>query len=246
MAVSSKQGLIDYCLRELGHPLIKINVTEEQIEDRVEEALEHFREYHYDGIEKVYMAHALTQQNLDTKQIQVNDSLIYGVTKVHHYGTALSTNNLFSLEYQLRLEDMYSLMGADLISYETSRQHISMLQHLLVGHKSFRFNRYTSVIHLDQDLDRQFEVGNFILIECYRVLDPSEATSVWGNQWLKHYTTALIKRQWGNNLRKYQGLQLPGGVSIDGNAIYDEANQEVEALRDDLDSKSAPLSFLVG
>lgn len=246
MAVTSKTGLIDYCLRELGYPIVQINVTEEQIEDRVEEALERFRTYHYDGIEKVYLAHQMTQENLDTKQIVLDDELIYGVTKVHHYGSALSSNNLFNLEYQLRVEDLYSLIGADLIAYETSRQHLALLEHVLVGHKQFRYNRYTNIIHLDQNLEKNFVPGTYILVECYRVLNPAETPRVWGNQWLRAYTTALIKRQWGANVKKMSNMQLPGGVMFDGQALYDEAMGEIKDLEDDLDNSSGVLEWYVG
>lgn len=246
MPVTTKLGLRDYCLRELGSPLKRIHITDEQMEDRIDQSLEFFREYHFDGIKKVYLMHQLTQQNIDEKKIVLNDSLIYGVTKVHHTGSALTTNNLFSLEYQLRVQDMYSLLGADLIQYEITFQHLSMLQHLLVGHKMFRYNRIENVIYLDQDLNRNFNAGDYIMVECYRVLDPSEATLVWNNQWLKHYVTAQFKRQWATNIKSWQGMQLPGGVTIDGDALYDEANQEINELEEELMSKSAPIEFFVG
>lgn len=245
MAVTTKQGLIDYCLRELGHPVAKINVTDEQIEDRVEEALEFFREYHYDGIEKVYLKHQLTQNDLDSKVIKLDDSLIYGVTQVHLLPSMSSTESLFNLEYQLRMQDMYNLLEADLINYTMAFSHISLMQHVLRGHKHFRYNRIKNEIHLDTRLS-DFDVGDYILVECYRVLDPSEVGDVWGNQWLKHYTTALIKRQWGQNLKKFSGMQVPGGIVIDGQAIFNEANEEIESLKNELMEKSAPLEFYLG
>lgn len=246
MAVSTKQGLIDYCLRELGHPLIQINVADEQIEDRVEEALEYFREWHYDGIEKVYLKHKLTQENLDTKQIKLDDSLIYGVTRVHQFGSGQSSNDMFNLEYQIRLEDLYNLLDSDLINYSMTQQHLTLLNRLLVGEHPFRYNRILNVIHLDQDLKRTFEVGEYILVECYRVLDPAEAPNLWGNQWLKHYTTALIKKQWASNVKFYGNMQLPGGIVIDGDSLYQEATSEIQELKDTLETMSVPLFFEMG
>lgn len=245
MAVASKQGLIDYCLRELGYPVSKINVTDEQIEDRVEEALEFFREYHFDGIERVYLKHQLTQSNIDSKSISLDDSLIYGVTKVHLVPESTSTNDLFNLEYQFRIQDMYNLLDADLINYTMAHQHLALLNHTLVGHKHFRYNRIKNEINLDTSLS-SMALGDYILVECYRVLDPAESTGVWSNQWLKHYTTALIKRQWGTNLKKFSNMQIPGGQVIDGQALYSEGNEEVEALKSELMDKSAPLDFLLG
>lgn len=246
MAVLSKTGLIDYCLRNLGFPVIPVNVSEEQIEDRVEEALEYFREYHYDGIEKVYLKHQLTQQNIDDKEIQLNDSLIYGVTRVHRYTGVASTNNMFSLEYQIRLEDIYNLLEADLINYELTQQHLTLLDRLLIGEHPFRFNRIKNIIYLDQDMSRTFKEGDYILVECYRVLDPADLPNVWGNQWLRKYTTALIKRQWATNVKFYSGMQLPGGITIDGDGLYQEAVSELAELEDQLENRSTPLFFEVG
>jgi len=246
MAVSSREELIQYCLRELGEPLIRINVAEEQIEDRVDEALEVFREYHWDGIEKSYLPVQLTQEIIDTKVIDLSDNnLIYGVIKIHYVGTNLSSNNLFSLEYQMRVQDLYNLIQADIINYSLTQQHLSLLDDQLVGRKPFRFNRLTKQVYLDTNM-ANFSVGEYILIECYKIIDETVVEAVWNNSWLKHYTTALIKRQWGSNLKKYSGMQLSGGVVIDGAALYQEADGEVNELMEDLNGKSAPLEFFVG
>lgn len=246
MAVTSKQGLIDYALRNLGFPLIPINVAEEQIEDRVEEALEYFREYHYDGIEKVYLKHQLTQDNIDTKEIKLNDSLVYGVTRVLKYVGSKNGDAQFSLDYQIRLEDIANLVDADLINYEMTQQHLSLLNYILVGEHPFRFNRILNVIHLDQQTKRNFQVGDYIIVECYRVLDPESVEEVWGNEWLKQFTTALIKRQWATNVKFFGGMQLPGGITIDGDSMYQESISEIQELKDKLESTSAPLFFEMG
>lgn len=246
MAVTSKSGLIDYCLRHLGYPLIPINISEEQLEDRIEEALEYFREYHYDGITKVYLKHQLTQANIDTQEIKLSDSLIYGVTRVLNYGGAKNSNNMFNLDYQIRLEDMYNLLDADLINYEMTQQHLSLLNYILVGEHPFRYNRILNVLHLDQNLKKNFSVGDYIIVECYRVLDPSVAAEVWSNQWLKEYSTALIKKQWASNVKFFGGMQLPGGITVDGDSMYQEAMSEIQELKDHLDATSSPLFFEMG
>ena len=245
MAVNSRQKLIDYCMRSLGAPVVKINVDIEQVYDRVEEALEYFREYHYDGIEKVYLKHQITQDNIDTQSILVSDSLIYGVNRIIHIGNS-STTDWTSIGYQLRIDDIYSLLGADLINYTLAQQHYSLLQDILVGHKQFRYNRITDTIHLDFSLKDNYKVGDYILVDCYRVLDPATTSKLWGNQWLKHYTTALIKMQWATNLKKFNGLSLPGGVNIDGDSLYAEADKEIDELKEELLNKSAPLEWFIG
>ena len=179
MAVNSRQKLIDYCMRSLGSPVVKINVDIEQVYDRVEEALEYFREYHWDGIEKVYLKHQITQDNIDTQSILVSDSLIYGVNRIIHIGNSSSTD-WTSIGYQLRIDDIYSLLGSDLINYTLAQQHYSLLQDLLVGHKPFRYNRITDTIHLDFSVKGNYKVGDFILVDCYRVLDPTTTSKLWG------------------------------------------------------------------
>lgn len=245
MAVTSRTELIQYALRELGAPLIEINVAEEQIQDRVDEALEFFREYHWDGIEKTYLPIQLTQQIIDEKKIILDDSMIYGVIKIHYIGSNLSSNNLFSLEYQLRVQDLYNLIDADLINYAMTHQHLSLLNDQLIGHRPFRFNRLTNTVHLDTNMAK-FDVDDYILVECYKIIDEESVPAVWNNAWLKLYTAALIKRQWGSNLKKFSGMQLPGGVTIDGAGLYQEADSEVNELKTELQDKSAPLEFFVG
>ena len=246
MATTTRQGLIDYCLRELGAPVVEINVAEEQIEDRVDEAIEFYRQYHYDGIEKVYLKHQVTQEDIDNKFIPIPD-LVYGITRLFPIASGTSTSkSIFDLQYQLRLNDLYDLTSTSIIYYTQVMSHLSLLNLTLNGHPSFRFNRLTNKLFIDTSLKDKVRVGDYLLVECYRVLDPADVPRLYNEQWLKHYLAALIKRQWATNMKKFQGLQLPGGVSIDAQALYEEANAEIKDLEDSLMNKSAPLDWFMG
>jgi len=244
--VTSRQGLKEYCLRELGAPVLEINVDDDQLEDRIDEALEYWREYHYDGIEKMYMKHLVTEQDVTNRYIPVND-LIYGVTRVFPIvSNTTSSKSIFDLQYQLRLNDLYDLTSTSIVYYKTVMGHLALLDNVLNGSVMYRFNRIQNRLHIDMDWGMEVKAGQFILVEAYRVLDPNEFGKVFNNAWLKNYTAALFKKQWGTNLKKFQGLQLPGGVSIDGDSMYKEAVEEMKELQDDLQNKSAPLEFFMG
>jgi hypothetical protein len=246
MAVATRQQLKEYCLRELGAPVLEINVDDDQLEDRIDEALEHWREYHYDGIEKIYMKHQVTAQDITNRYIPVND-LVYGVTRVFPIISSTTTSkSIFDLQYQLRLNDLYDLTSTSIIYYKTVMNHLALLDNVLNGSVMYRFNRIQNRLHIDIDWGTEVQEGQFVLVEAYRVLDPNEFGKVWNNTWLKHYTSALFKRQWGTNLKKFNGLQLPGGVTVDGDGMYREATEEIEKLKDELQNKSAPLEFFLG
>ena len=245
-AVTTRVGLIEYCLRALGEPVVEINIDEQQVEDRVDEAIEYFRQYHFDGIEKVYLKHIITQQNITDKFILVPD-LIYGITKVYPVASGTSTSkSIFDLQYQLRLNDLYDLTSTSVMYYTQVMSHLALLDMTLNGHPLYRFNRLNNKLYIDTEWQEKMEVGNFILVECYRALDPADAPRMYADTWIKHYTTALIKKQWAVNLKKFTGLQLPGGVSIDGPALYSEAVAEIKELEDEMMNKSAPLEFFLG
>lgn len=245
-AVTTRVGLIEYCLRALGEPVVEINIDEQQVEDRVDEAIEYFRQYHFDGIEKVYLKHIITQQNITDKFILVPD-LIYGITKVYPVASGTSTSkSIFDLQYQLRLNDLYDLTSTSVMYYTQVMSHLALLDMTLNGHPLYRFNRLNNKLYIDTEWQEKMEVGNFILVECYRAMDPADAPRMYGETWVKHYTTALIKKQWAVNLKKFTGLQLPGGVSIDGPALYSEAVAEIKELEDEMMNKSAPLEFFLG
>lgn len=246
MAVTSRQSLIDYCLRALGEPVVEINIDDQQIEDRVDDAIEYFRLYHYDGIEKIYLKHQITQQDIDNQYFEVND-LIYGVTRVFPVASATSVSkSMFDMQYQLRLNDLYDLTSTSIVYYTQVMSHLALLDQTLNGQPLYRFNRLNNRLYIDTDWKAKMDIGNFVLVECYRALDPADAPRLYGDNFIKHYTTALIKKQWAVNIKKFSGMQLPGGVTIDGNKLYEEAQAEIKELEEDLMNKSAPLTFSMG
>lgn len=246
MAVNSRESLKEYCLRALGAPVLEINVDSDQLEDRIDEALEFFRLYHYDGIEKVYLKHQITQTDIDNKWIPMSE-LVYGVERVLPISSGAATSkNIFDLQYQLRLNDLYDLTSTSIIYYSTVMSHLSLLDLMLNGHILWRFNRFQDRLHLDINWQQDVEVGQWIVVECYRAMDPTVYTRLWSEPWLKHYVTALFKKAWGTNLKKFSGMALPGGVTIDGGAMYDEAVSEIKDLEDELMNKSAPLDWFLG
>lgn len=246
MAVNSRQTLIDYCLRALGEPVVEINVDDQQVEDRIDEAIEYYRLYHHDGIEKIYLKYLVTSDDVTQKSIPLTD-LIYGVTRVFPIAAGTGTSkSIFDLQYQLRLNDLYDLTSTSIIYYTQVMSHLALLDQTLNGHPLYRFNRLTNRLYIDEDWVQNIPAGSYVLVECYRALDPSVVTRMYNEVWLKHYCTALIKKQWATNLKKFQGMQLPGGVTIDGDRLYSEANDEIKELENDIMSKSAPLEFMMG
>jgi len=319
MAVNSRETLKQYCLRALGAPVLEINVDDDQLEDRIDEALEQWRQYHYDGIEQIYMKAQIraseivlttsvagnyqlaetvtgttsgataqvvrettrqssgtlllvknitgtfaanetitgsvsgqvatlssaTKREYDNKYLEVPD-LVYGVTKILSIGQASSSKNIFDLQYQLRLNDLYDLTSTSLIYYKTVMSHLALLDLELNGHTSFRFNRRTNRVYLDINWEQDIPLGDYVIVQGYRALDPNEFTKVWNESWFKQYVTALFKKQWATNIKKFSGIQLPGGVTLDGDKLYDEAITEIKELEDTLMNKSAPLDFFIG
>jgi hypothetical protein len=188
---------------------------------------------------------SITLREYDNKYIEIPD-LVYGVTKVLSIGMASSSKNIFDLQYQLRLNDLYDLTSTSIIYYKTVMQHLALLDLELNGHTSFRFNRTQNRLYLDINWAQDIPLGDYIIVQGYRALDPTTWNKVWNEPWLKHYVTALFKKQWATNLKKFQGIQLPGGVTLDGDKLYDEATSEIKELEDELQSKSAPLDFFLG
>jgi hypothetical protein len=187
----------------------------------------------------------ITLREYDLKYINIPD-LVYGVTKVLSIGMASSSKNIFDLQYQLRLNDLYDLTSTSIIYYKTVMGQLALLDLELNGHQLFRFNRRQSRLYLDLNWESDVILGDYIIAQGYRALDPAEFSKVWNESWLKHYVTALFKKQWATNLKKFSGIQLPGGVTLDGDKLYDEAVNEVKELEDSLATKSAPLDFFIG
>lgn len=243
--VTSRQGLRDYCLRALGAPVLEINVDDDQLEDRIDEALEYWKQYHYDGIERVYLKHTVTQTDITNKYIPIADA-VYGITRVIPISQTSSSKSLFDIQYQLRLHDLYDLTSTSLIYYKNVMAHIALLDMELNGPQMFRFNRLQNRLNIDLNWGSDIKEGNIIVCEAYRALDPTEFSKAWNESWLKKYVTALFKKQWATNIKKFSGIQLPGGVTLDGDKLYDEAIGEIKELEDELQNKSAPLEFFLG
>jgi hypothetical protein len=297
----------DYCLRRLGHPVIEINVDDDQLEDRIDDALQFFHDYHFDGCEKIYMKHQFTQEDIDRRWIYAPDAVIF-VHSVLPFDDSNSSVNMFDLRYQLRLHDLYDFTSVSYVSYEITMQHIRTLNLLFSGTPQFRFNRHQNKLMLDIDWSRDAQVGKYVIIECYRKLEPDTITltgtvsgntssntlvgtstifdqeiiendfitlsngvevqvrkinspteiriaantlsanatantmskegysDVWDDRFLKQYTTAKIKYQWGSNLSKFAGVQLPGGVTLDGPRIMEEAQREIDKIEEEMQS----------
>lgn len=243
---TSRQGLIDYCLRKLGHPVIEINVDDDQLEDRIDEALGFYREFHYDAVELVYLKHQITQTDIDNQYLSISDA-VTGVTKIFPFSNRTTGINIFDIRYQILINDLYSLMSTDLIYYSQVRQHLELINMMLIGQKPIRFNRHMNRLFIDMDWEEDVDVGDFIVIECYRILDPDTYTDVYNDRILKKYAAALIKRQWGANLKKFSGVQLPGGVQLNGQVIFDEAMQEIKEIEEETrNTYELPVDMFVG
>jgi hypothetical protein len=220
------------CLRRLGHPVIEINVDDDQVDDRVDEALSKYWDYHFDGTNKTFFKYTLTQTDINNQWVPVPENVI-GIVHLFPIGSSLSTNNLFNIRYQIALNDLYTLTSTSMVPYYMAMQHIQTLEQLLVGLQPFRYNRHRDRLHIDMNWG-QVQVGYVIVAEAYEVVDPEVFTDVWKDNWLQRYATALIKRQWGSNLTKFSGMVLPGGVTFNGEKILDDAVAEQTKMEDEL------------
>jgi hypothetical protein len=315
-APQTRKQFKDYCLRRLGWPVIDINVDDDQVEDRIDDALSFYYDYHFDGTEKMYMKHKITQADIDRRWIYCPDAVTF-VTGVMPFDASSSSVNMFDMRYQLRLHDLYDFTSVSYVSYEITMQHIQTLNMLFSGTPQFRFNRHQNKLMLDVDWTRNINLGEYVVIECYRKLQPDNkvltgtsnvavgnttvtgtntifdqellegdfvnfsgqnlqvktinsptqviltsaptstaagvtmtlegVTDVWNDRFLKHYATAKIKYQWGSNLSKFAGVQLPGGVTLDGPRIMQEAQVEIDKLEEEMHSLNVlPSNMLIG
>lgn len=246
MAVpSSRATFKEYCLRRLGKPVIEINVDEDQVDDRVDEALKYYWDYHFDGTEKIYYKYQITPQDVANKYITLPDNII-GAVNIFNIGDAMNVANIFNIRYQIALNDLYTLTNISLVPYFMAFQHIQLIEEILVGRKPIRYNRHRNQLFIDMDWSIM-PVGNYVIVEAYQIVDPDTFTEAWNDRWLLQYATALIKRQWGNNLKKFEGMQMPGGLTFNGQKIYDEAVEEITNLEKEMIiSYSLPVSDMIG
>ena len=246
--ITSRQEFKDYCLRRLGFPVIDINIDDDQTEDRIDDAIQYFIDRHTDGTQKLYYIKPITQEDVDNKYINMNPSVvvdsannqldIVGVTRIFPIQDSQATINMFDLRYQLRLNELYDFTSASYINYTLTMQHLRSLELLFTGEVPIRYNRHMRRLFIDWAWGAsEAPVGQVVIVECYAALDPEVYTNMWNDRWLKRYTTALIKRNWGENLKKFKGLKLPGDVQLNADEIYQDALVEIKQLEDQMESE---------
>jgi hypothetical protein len=238
----SREEFIDYVLRKIGAPVIEINVAEEQVEDRVDEALSFWNDYHYNGSQLVYLKHEITQADKDNGYITLPQKLL-GISKVFPFDTSISTGTgMFNVQYQFVLNNLTDLTSYNLQHYYMTMQHIEFMQEILVGKPFIRYNKHVNKLFIDTDISH-WAVGNYIIIEAYDVIDPDAYSDVWNDRWLQNYASALIREQWGLNLTKFTNMQLVGGVSFNGEQILAEAREERRAMEEEAVQNLQPLTY---
>ena len=266
---TSRTEFKEYCLRQLGAPVLEVNLATEQCDDLIDDAIQYFQERHFDGVSQIYMKYRVTQEDIDRGRASTNGNYgtagivtetasaniagtattfsyyensnylqippeVIGVTKIYHFdGLNTATNNMFSVKYQLFLNDIYYWGSTEILSYAMTKTYLSDIQFLLTTEKQIRFNQRMDRLYLDVDWG-SLAVGDFIIIDCFRALNPNDYTRVWNDSFLKRYTAALFKRQWGQNLLKFQGVKLPGGVELNGRQLYDDGMKDLEIIREQM------------
>ena len=251
---SSRENLKQYALRALGKPVIEINVDDDQLEDRLDEALQYYAQYHYDGIRRTYLKYQYTQADKDritgnsTESVTKNSitttwsegnnyivvpESVFSVINIFPFSDK-GNLNLFDVRYQLRLNDLYDFSSTSIINYDVVLRHLDFLDHVLVGEKPFRFVQNDNRLYVDMDWSNDLQVGEYLVIEAYRKLDPDVFTDVYNDMILKRYVTALFKKQWGANLSKFNGVAMLGGVTLNGQQIFSEALTDIEKIETEI------------
>jgi hypothetical protein len=244
-APTTRSAFKEYCLRRLGKPVIEINVDEDQVEDRIDDALRYYWDYHFDGTEKIYYKHLVTETDKTNKYITIPENIIGTVNLFNIADPSIRSDDLFNIRYQIALNDLYTLTSVSMVPYYMVMEHLSLISEMLVGKQLMRYNRHMNRLYIDMDWNSLS--NEYLLVEAYQIVDPTEYVDVWKDQWLMRYATALIKRQWGSNLTKFTGMQLPGGLTFNGEKIYNDAVAEITDLEDKMiSSYSLPVMDLVG
>jgi hypothetical protein len=252
--ITTRENFKAYCLRRLGAPVIEINIDDAQVEDRIDDAIQYWQDYHFDGLQKFYYIKRITQTEINQKYINLtdvrdssNNSLeIIGITRVFPITDSQVTVNMFDLRYQLRLHELYDFTSASYVNYTMTQQHIRSLELMFSGEVPIRFQRHMQRLFIDWGWSYPNTTNTVVIAECYGSINPDVYTRVWNDRWMKEYTTALIKRTWGNNLKKFSGLMLPGGVTMNGDKIYEEAVAEIEKLEGEMQTEyGAPLEMFM-
>ena len=262
---SSRADLINYCKRQLGAPVLEINIADEQVEDIIDDALQYFHERHFDGVLQTYLKYRITEDDINRGRARgVNNNAvgivtttatttiagtattfsyeensnynqvppsIIGINKIFRFDNSTISGGMFSLKYQLFLNDLYFFNSMEMLSYAMTKTYLSDIDFLLNTEKQIRFNQRQDRLYLDVDWGNVTE-GDYIVMDCYRAMNPNDYSRVWNDSFLKMYLTALVKRQWGQNLMKFQGVKLPGGVELNGRQMYDDGEKELERIRE--------------
>ena len=268
---ATKDGLKEHCLRALGKPVIDVNVDPDQCDDRIDDALQYFAEYHMDGVERMYLKYKMTADQITRgstdSTTSVTDSIdntggayswleqkvwiplptpVISVLRIFPI-TDHSTVPMFDMKYQMRLNDLWDFTSTSMVNYQMLQEHLDLIDHLLTGEVPIRFNQHQNRLYLDMDWSNEIPADQFLIIECYRKLDPTIYTDVYNDIFLKKYATALIKKQWGANLIKFNGVSMLGGVQINGETIYSQADEEIKLLEEQLlNGYGLPADMMIG
>lgn len=231
---ATKQEFLELCLRNLGKPVLDINVSDDQVLDCVEESFKYYVDYHFDGAEHVYYQHVLTQEEIDTRSFIIPDDIQFVVDIVSaqsgSFATALAN---VPGGYEFLVDMSFNMSNGSLVSYYMNQSYYNLLQQVLYGLTSIRFSRHTNTVRIDNSMNT-YHPGDIIIVDCYQSIDAEEFTDVWNDRWLIKYCTAKIKQKWGHNLSKFAGMQLPGGLQFDGTKYYDDATAEIQQLEDEM------------
>jgi hypothetical protein len=238
----------EYVLRRIGKGYGRINVTDEQVEDRIDEALLYYADYHYDGTEKFYYAYQLTAQDITNKYIEMPENIIGAIRIFDIYSSSsMSSEQLFDINYQITMNTIFQIGAVELAPYYIARQNLELIHQILNGSQPIRYNRHMNRLYIDSKWGSALVADKWIMVEAYRVIDPEVYPDVWGDRWLARYTAALIKRQWAENTSKFSGMQLTSGIQYNSAQKMQEAQFEIDALeREMMDSYSLPSAFLIG
>lgn len=254
---STRQGLIDYCFRRLGYPVLEVNVDDDQVDDLVDDALQYFQERHFDGIERVFLKHEFSADDITKMKestassvgiattaitsvawtennnfLQLPDHVI-GVEKVFKMDASTISSGLFNIKYQIFLNDLYYYGALDLMNYAMTKTYLEDLSRIITPDTQLRFNKKNHRLYMDIDWS-QTSADTWMIVDCFRLVDPALASDVYNDFWLKRYLTATIKKQWGQNLIKFNGVLLPGGVALNGRELYEDAVREIELIEEEL------------
>lgn len=227
-----------FCLRRLGDGVITVNLSDDQIEDCVDIAVQYWNDFHVEGTEKVYFTHILTQAEINQMFITLPSNII-GAVDIFDLGDVYGMQNMFNIRYQIALNDLYTLTSVSMVPYFMALSHLQFMEQLLIGKQPLRYNRYDNNLFLDMDWSF-VTPGQFIIVKAYQVVNPDVLTGAWQDRFLHRYATALMKRDWGNNLKKYGDMKLPDGNVIKGQQIYDEAIQEIKDLENEMVTTWSP------